>query len=230
MRAGALLKTVDTVAGEERSVLQSIEHAATATNRLIRDLLDLFSIQAGSLVLDLRNEVPGALSTEAAEAFADLAEQRCVTLEVKSDPNLPIIRADARRLHQAMSNLLTNAVLVTGSGGRITLRSERENGEVRFVVEHGGADTPTVDLDHIIDGCWQSGAGDSSQLLKLAIVQGIVEAHGGHLAVRGTPGKGSEFHFTIPVASEDHITATGDSRLDEVTLQSRDRKPGRDKL
>ena len=202
--AGAVLETIAPSAAEERSVLQAIEHAATSTTRLIRDLLDAANIEAGCLVVDLHDEVPGALLTEAAQAFAGAARQRGLTLEVKTDTDLPNIRADAGRLHQAIANLLANAVRVTGAGGRITLRAEHDPQGVRFAVEDTGAGTPPEHLDHIIDRYWQERrtGGEPSLLLGLAIARGIVDAHGGRLAVQSSVGKGTNFSFTIPAVDE----------------------------
>jgi PAS domain S-box-containing protein len=201
--AGALLETIDPSAEEERRILQAIEHAAASTNRLIRDLLDVANIEGGHLAVDLHVEAPGALLAETGEIFVAAAQQRGLTLETQADPDLPAIRADAGRVHQALANLVTNALKFTHPGGRITLRSEQDLGCVRFAVEDTGVGIPADDLPHVFDRYWQKrrSGGEAGVGLGLAIVRGIVDAHGGHLAVESTPGKGSQFSFTIPTAT-----------------------------
>jgi PAS domain S-box-containing protein len=201
--AGALLETIDPSAVEERRVVQAIEHAATSTNRLIRDLLDVANIEAGHLAIDAHAEAPGAILAEAAEIFATAAQQRGLTLETQTAPDLPAIRADAGRVHQALANLIMNALKFTYAGGRITLRSEHDLGSVRFAVKDTGVGIAADDLPHVFDRYWQKrrSGGEPGVGLGLAIVRGIVDAHGGHLAVESTPGKGSQFSFTIPTAT-----------------------------
>jgi signal transduction histidine kinase len=201
--AGALLEAIDPSAVEERRILQAIEHAATSTNRLIRDLLDVANIEAGHLAIDAHAEAPDAILAEAAEIFAAAAQQRGLTLETETEPDLPAIRADAGRVHQALGNLIMNAFKFTDAGGRITLRSEHDLGSVRFAVKDTGLGIAADDLPHVFDRYWQKrrSGGEPGVGLGLAIVRGIVDAHGGHLAVESAPGKGSQFSFTIPTAT-----------------------------
>ena len=200
--AGALLETNAPSAVEERRILQAIEHAATSTNRLIRDLLDVANIEAGHLAIDAHAEAPGAILAEAAEMFAAAAQQRGLMLETQTEPDLPAIRADAGRVHQALGNLIMNAFKFTDTGGRITLRSEHAPGSVRFAVTDTGVGIAADDLPHVFDRYWQKrrSGGEPGVGLGLAIVRGIVDAHGGHLAVESAPGRGTQFSFTIPTA------------------------------
>lgn len=200
--AGALQEAIGPSRVEERRILQAIEHAAASTNRLIRDLLDVANIEAGHLAIDVRAEAPGAILAEVAEIFAAPAKQRGLTLETQTEPDLPAIRADADRVHQALSNLITNAFKFTDAGGRITLRAEQGLDTVRFVVKDTGVGISADDLPHVFARYWQKrrSGGEPGVGLGLAIVRGIVDAHGGHLAVDSAPGRGSRFSFTIPTA------------------------------
>jgi signal transduction histidine kinase len=200
--AGALLETIEPSSDEQRRILQGIEHAAASTDRLIRDLLDVASMEAGHLALDLHDEAPGAILTEAAEMFAAAAHQRGVALETQTAPDLPTVRADAGRVLQGLANLVMNALKFTEPGGRITLRSERDPGGVRFAVEDTGAGIAAEDLPHVFDRYWQKRQGgvERGTGLGLAIVRGIVDAHSGQLSVESAPGKGSQFSFTLPTA------------------------------
>jgi signal transduction histidine kinase len=76
-------------------------------------------------------------------------------------------------------------------------------GSVRFAVKDNGVGIAADDLPHVFDRYWQKrrSGGEPGVGLGLAIVRGIVDAHGGHLAVESAPGEGSQFSFTIPTAT-----------------------------
>jgi signal transduction histidine kinase len=104
---------------------------------------------------------------------------------------------------QGLANLVTNAVQSTERGAAVTLRAERHEASVRFTVEDPGLGISAEDLPHVFDRYWQKhrGATRPGSGLGLAITRGIVEAHGGQLVAESTPGQGSQFSFTIPIAT-----------------------------
>jgi signal transduction histidine kinase len=98
-------------------------------------------------------------------------------------------------------NLLGNALKFTAPGGRVTLGAQAGDNEVLFRVTDTGAGIPPEHLPHLFDRFWQARAGERRGAgLGLPIVKGIVEAHGGTIQVESTPGQGTTFLFTIPVA------------------------------
>ena len=168
-------------------------------DRLIEDLLDVSRMESGALQLD-RSEVPLLpLLTELQEAFTELARSKGVELACRTDPASLSVLADRRRLMQALSNLLDNALRLTPSGGKVTVMAQPASGHVEFAVSDTGPGVPAEQLPHLFDRFWQGararrgGAG-----LGLAIVKGIVEAHGGRVFAESTPGAGATFHFWIP--------------------------------
>lgn len=187
---------------EGAHMLASIKHAADSTERLIRDLMDVASIEAGRLAVDPHAEAPASMLEQAAEMFAAMASARGVVLETRTTPDLPAVRADAERVLQGLANLVTNSLRFTEPGGHITLRAEPDPAGVRFAVEDTGSGIASEDLAHVFDRFWQrqQGGGRGSGL-GLAIVRGIVDAHGGQVRVESTPGKGSRFSFTLPAAN-----------------------------
>ena len=169
-------------------------------DRLIQDLLDVSRMEAGGLPLD-RSPLPVApLLAEVEEQFGELARSRGVALACRADPTIPHVRADRRRLVQALSNLIDNALRLTPAGGTVTAEARPAPGYVEFVVRDTGPGIPAEHLPHLFDRFWQGarahrgGAG-----LGLAIVKGIVEAHGGRLFAESRPGEGAVFRFWIPV-------------------------------
>ena len=113
------------------------------------------------------------------------------------------VLADRDRLLQVFSNLVGNGLKFTPEGGRVRIRANL-NGDraVRFSVDDTGPGIPAESLPHLFELFWQArdrratlGTG-----LGLSIARGIVEAHGGSISVESTPGEGSTFTFTVPVA------------------------------
>jgi signal transduction histidine kinase len=167
---------------------------------LIRDLLDVASIEAGRLALESHLETPAHMLEQAADMFAAMASTHGVVLETRITPGLPAVRADAERVLQGLANLLTNSLRFTERGGHITLLAEPDPTGVRFVVEDTGIGIASEDLPHVFDRFWQRQHGGGHGGLGLSIVHGIVDAHGGQVMVESTPGKGSRFSFTLPTA------------------------------
>jgi PAS domain S-box-containing protein len=200
--ASAVAQSLEPPSESAQHMLASIKHAADSTERLIRDLMDVASIEAGRLAVDPHAEAPASMLEQAAEMFAAMASARGVVLETRMTPDLPAVRADAERVLQGLANLVTNALRFTEPGGHITLRAEPDPTGVRFAVEDTGSGIASEDLAHVFDRFWQrQHGGERGSGLGLAIVRGIVDAHGGQVRVESTPGKGSRFSFTLPAAN-----------------------------
>src|SRR5207248_3630507 len=125
-----------------------------------------------------------------------------VALSVEAEDTLPPVRADRAQIARVLINLLNNAIQHTPAGGRITVTSRAENGNVRFAVLDTGAGIPQEYLPRIFErfvqvpGATAGGAG-----LGLPIAKRIVEAHGGTIWAESEVGKGARFFFTVPLAS-----------------------------
>lgn len=191
-----------------RSMGDIIERSCAWMQRLIGDLLDVARIEAGTLRL---HREPGAAATVVATLrglYAPLAADRGLTLATTVAPDLPPLHADTDRLVQALGNLLDNALKFTPTGGRVavTVRrvgAARDDAEaVAFEITDTGCGIAADHLAHVFDRFWQAtdarraGAG-----LGLAIARGIVEAHGGRIAVESTEARGTTFTCTIPASS-----------------------------
>ena len=168
-------------------------------DRLIQDLLDVSRMEAGSLQLDRSQLKLAPLLGELQEQFRDLARSKGVALLARPDPGVLDVLADRRRLVQALSNLIDNALRLTPPGGTVTVEARPAPGYVEFAVRDTGPGIPADQLPHLFDRFWQGararrgGAG-----LGLAIVKGIVESHGGRVFAESTPGGGATFRFWIP--------------------------------
>ncbi|QSQ28211.1 response regulator [Pyxidicoccus parkwayensis] len=179
----------------------TIRRAAGRMRRLIGDLLDLASIDSGTLSLDRQPHAPEDVVRDVREAFESLAHEKRLTFTTVAAPGLPLLPCDRERVFQALSNLLANAFKFTPEGGRVTLRVHAEgDGGVCFTVEDSGAGIPSDLLPRVFERHWHTTQkGREGHGLGLPIAQGIIEAHGGHIRVESTPGQGSRFSFTLPV-------------------------------
>jgi len=180
---------------------EMVLRAASRMNRLIQDLLDVTSMEAGHLSIQRARVPAGQVLSDSAQAYQQLASPASLELRLDVAPDLPEVWADRDRLLQVFENLIGNAVKFTEPGGRITVGAASREGEVLFWVVDTGAGIAAEDLPHLFDRFWQGRRADRRGAgLGLPIAKGIVEAHGGRIWVESTPGRGSSFFFTIPTA------------------------------
>ena len=180
-----------------------IDRQVTHLVRLVDDLLDVSRITRGKIRLELKLENAANLVASAVETARPLIESHKHQLSV-SLPDQPLwIMADATRLAQVLSNLLTNAAKYTLDGGSITLTAGCENDHAVFRVHDTGEGIPREMLARIFDmfaQVDQSLARSQGGLgVGLTLVRRLVEMHDGSVqAISDGPGRGSEFIVRIP--------------------------------
>ena len=113
---------------------------------------------------------------------------------------LPRIVADPSQLQQVLVNLAVNAVQAMPDGGRLTIRTERADGHVMLVVEDTGIGMSEEVKRQIFVPFFTTKDVDEGTGLGLAVVHGIVSAHGGSIKVESEPGRGSRFEVLLPIA------------------------------
>lgn len=167
-------------------------------NRLINDLLDVVSIEAGKLaILHERVEVD-ALVRETLEAFTPIADAKGVTLDADA-PSAPLhAHLDAGRVLQVLANLVSNAIKFTPAGGRVTIAVRLDADALHFTVRDTGCGMPSAALEQVFERFRQVSKDRRGLGLGLHISKGIIEAHGGTMWAESTPGHGSTLHFTLP--------------------------------
>ena len=122
-------------------------------------------------------------------------------LETELEAGLPLVDIDPDRIAQVLSNLVGNAVKFTSHGGQVTLRATRDAKGILVTVQDTGVGIAAEDLPFVFDRFWQSRRTDRSGAgLGLAIAQGIVQAHGGALALESEIGHGTSALLTLPAA------------------------------
>jgi signal transduction histidine kinase len=187
MRDGDLAPTperLDTIYAE----IERLQH-------LVSDLRLLAHTDAGELRLNLQSLRPKDLLESASTPFKLSAEQKGITLTVDASDDLPEIQADESQMNRVLSNLISNALRHTPSGGNIYILAARSNQSVLLSVEDTGEGIPPADLPHIFDRFYRA---DKSRL-GLAIAKALVEAHGGRIWAESEVGSGTRIRVEVPV-------------------------------
>ncbi len=170
---------------------------------LVDDFLDVSSIESGNLELE---RVPLDVASFLEERRADseaLAHSKSIAVGLEIEPDLPAADADPRRIDQVLGNLIANALKFSEPQTAITMGARRVADEIELFVSDHGQGIPTDELPLLLSGGRASvrpTAGEKSTGLGLVITRRLVEAHGGRLRVESTPGEGSTFRFTLPIA------------------------------
>ncbi len=199
--AETMLALTDFDADRQRYV-HIIRRAAHSMDRLIRDLLDVRRVEAGTFAIRKERVDIGALVEETLELFAPEARQRHIGITLDSLRDVPSVVGDRDRLRQVLSNLLGNALKFTRANGQIGVEVASAAKAVEVAVSDTGLGISPVSLPHVFDRFWQAdNTSPAGSGLGLAIAKAIVEAHGGQISVESVEGQGSIFRFTIPEAS-----------------------------
>jgi signal transduction histidine kinase len=181
-----------------------INRTATQMTRLIEDLLDVATLEAGHLVLERTWQDPAALAHEGLEMLEPIATDHGIRLETEIPDELPRIVADHKRVLQVISNLIGNAIKFTPPGGRISLGVRHEGNQLLFSVADSGPGIRQEELPRLFDRFWRGDHAASGAGLGLSIARGAIEAHGGRIWAESEPGQGATFHFSLPLVDAPH--------------------------
>lgn len=169
---------------------------------MLNTLMDISEAEAGMLKLDRQPADLQQLLAEVAEVYRFVAEEKRILIEAAESPpvDAPV---DAVRMRQVFGNLLDNAVKYTPEGGRVKVGVASLPGWAVVAFQDTGQGIPPEEIDKIWVRLYR---GDKSRSqrglgLGLSLVKAIVEAHGGNVSVRSTPGQGSEFTVRLPRAA-----------------------------
>jgi PAS domain S-box-containing protein len=185
---------------------QMVEMAIGNCDRLIRlvnDILDFDRVEKGKLPLDRQPVEAIDLLRRAADVAYLATTQAHMTAWLEAPP-LKVL-ADEERILQVLNELVGNAIKFSAPETTIRLSAQPVGDDMAcFTVEDEGRGIPPEKLERIFDRFQQGDASDSRDIggtgLGLALSRSIVEQHGGRIWAESTPGKGSKFQFTVPIA------------------------------
>jgi signal transduction histidine kinase len=199
----------DGVFQPDKEHLGSIREQTVLLTHLVNDLRDLSSAESGQLKLDRQSSSMVDLIQRKLTQFEVSARQKNVRLILETQPSIPSINVDSKRIEQVIGNLLSNAIRHTPEGGQITVslktgetRSHKGNDSLIVSVADTGEGIPAEHIPYLFERFYrvetsrsrsEGGAG-----LGLAIVKQMVQAHGGLVWVESQPGQGSTFSFSLP--------------------------------
>lgn len=189
-----------------------IYNDSTRLNRMITEMLDLDRLEAGRADLELRPVDLNAMVDDAVDR-ARVSNPKC-TIDTSLDAALPSVMADGDRLFQVISNLASNAVKYSPDGGHVLITTALDGGQVHLTVQDQGVGIAPNDLARLFQRYERFSNNSDHKIygtgLGLVIARQLVQMHGGRIWAESTLGKGSEFHFTIPVqASANQVAVAG---------------------
>jgi signal transduction histidine kinase len=203
----------------QRDYLGDIRLSGRTLLAIIDDILDLATIDAGTLELKLSPVKVREVIEQAVQGVEERLKQNNVALDISIEPGVDTFVADGRRVTQMLYNLLSNAIGFSEAGGNIALGCGRQNSMIAFTVEDQGVGIPADYQQTVFDrfesrshGSRHRGAG-----LGLSIVKSLAELHGGTVSLDSAPGRGTRVTVLLPLKQEPAGEA---DELDEPLYQS----------
>ncbi|MEL6223834.1 MAG: histidine kinase [Cyanobacteria bacterium J06627_8] len=184
---------------------QLLKHARTQTKAIDRMITDVLQAAEGSNVRFQIHPVPLDLQDLLLDTLGRLERQfqvKSQSVETDIPQDLPNVYADPERVRQLLVNLLDNATKYTPNGGKIEISAlHRTTQKVQVSISDNGPGIPSENQDKIFEDRFRLKRDESKDGygIGLALCQRIVRAHYGQIWVDSSPGKGSSFHFTLPV-------------------------------
>jgi PAS domain S-box-containing protein len=204
---------VDGDADKRRVFLGHIGTSGRHLLRLINDLLDLSKVESGRFEFFPEPVDLPSLVRSVTDTLSPASQAKQIAVETQIDPALNDLVLDPARLKQVLYNYLSNAIKFTPDRGRVTVRARTEGTRrFRLEVEDNGIGIAPEDLPRLFTEFQQLDGSASKQHqgtgLGLALTRRLVEAQGGSVGVRSTPGVGSVFHLVLDRAPATQRAAT----------------------
>jgi two-component system sensor histidine kinase BaeS len=196
---GNIEAILDGVHTGDEAHLAAILDETQVLARLIDDLRTVALSESGSLQLHREPTDLSILAADAVAAFQPAAEAAGVNLAVEVADDVPLLEVDPVRIREVLANLVANALRHTPAGGSITVDAQLAADKTAVAIEvrdTGSGIDPSL-LPHVFDRFAKS-ADSRGSGLGLAIARGLVEAHGGSIAVESAPNRGTAFRIRLP--------------------------------
>jgi two-component system, OmpR family, phosphate regulon sensor histidine kinase PhoR len=187
---------------QRRKFLEVIDRHTGRMERLVRDLLRLARLDAQQETAELHSVDVAALFRSVSTDLSELIEKQKINIDVHVQPAAAVIEADPTKMHDALRNLIENAVNYSAEGGRVELCAKVETGRVLLTVGDDGPGVPEADLGRVFERFYRV---DKSRTrdpggtgLGLSIVRHLIELHGGRVHAENRREGGAVFTIALP--------------------------------
>ena len=181
-----------------RSILQSSQHLL----KLINDILDLATIEAGYMALETSRINVHEMLQDVLYLTRERATNQDLDIELHCPSDIGVITADERQLKQALFNLISNAIKFTPPGGAIRIAAERQDNEMSLSVADTGIGIAVCDQARMFEK-FERGAGHLGAGLGLALVKSVIELHRGTVTIESGTGEGTRIICRLPISERD---------------------------
>jgi signal transduction histidine kinase len=206
-----LLRTpgMDPLSDRQAEYLDHISNSSSVLLTLVNDILDLATVDAGIMALNLEPLDINELLDEVGLQIAHRLQEGNLTLKITADNDLGTVIADHQRLKQIFVKLLSNAANFAPEGSAIGLKCWREGHDFLFTVSDSGPGMAAEILAKVFNRFESDGRGGrrTGAGLGLAIVESFVSLHHGAISVDSAPGKGTRITCRIPAGEAKRLTA-----------------------
>jgi signal transduction histidine kinase len=185
---------------KQREYTGYIMASGDALLAIVNDILDLATVDAGIMELDLGEVDIRRVVAAAVDSVRVRLEGAQLRLDMRVPDDIGRFVADEKRVRQVIYNLLANAVRFSTAGGKLSVSARREGDVIAFTVEDDGAGMPQEFIATAFDR-FASRAGGNSRGgagLGLSIVRAFVELHGGTVSIRSAEGRGTSVTVRLP--------------------------------
>jgi len=189
--------------------LASLHEETLHLARLVADLRELSLAESGQLKLNVQETDVTALAEKVVSVMQPMAEEKHISLSLRSEPGIPPAMVDPGRVAQVLRNLLSNALRYTPEEGRVELSISPQSNDkgvsraIELTVSDTGCGIEPTDLPHVFDRFYRTDRSRSRASggsgIGLSIVKQLVELHGGTVSVQSEPGAGSTFIAILPL-------------------------------
>jgi two-component system phosphate regulon sensor histidine kinase PhoR len=185
--------------------LSHMENELHALTQMVEELLELSRIESGKVPLEIKPTPVKVLVQKPFERMRPQAQNKKLIFQMKiPSQDIPLVMADAQRIHQVITNLLHNAIKFTPPNGAVTLFAQIHKKEEHIIigVTDTGVGIPADDLARIFERFYKTdqARADEGTGLGLSIAKHIVQGHRGQIWAESTEGIGSTFFFSLPFA------------------------------
>jgi len=189
----------------QMQIIERCRDRATALLALIRDLLDLSTIEAGKVAQEMEPLELGEVLKEVVDFMASEARSRDITLRLEISPRLPRVVGDREDLMRVFTNLVSNAIKYNRPGGEVKVAASKVDSHVVVAVKDTGFGIPPEERARIFDEFYRVKNEHTRKIcgtgLGLAIVKRIVESHRGYVEVESEVDRGSTFAVHLPTST-----------------------------